>query len=132
MRTTRFTCYKSAVYKAFLHFVSQKFAVTVSLKDCALLAKLFYKNNDCAPVALQKFLTLKGIKKGVGPMTVQGLLKIIQKFEKTSSFDEQSFRGRKRIDLVVVEDVATEMQEEPSGVRIRAGHGELLEHSTSL
>ncbi|GBL94545.1 hypothetical protein AVEN_235631-1 [Araneus ventricosus] len=45
--------------------------MTVSLKDCALLVKLFYKNNDCAPVALQEFRTLKDMKKGVGPMTVQ-------------------------------------------------------------
>ena len=49
---------------AFLHFVSEKFAVTVSLKECALLIKLFYKNNDCVPVALQKFRTFKDMKKG--------------------------------------------------------------------
>ncbi|GBM00545.1 hypothetical protein AVEN_77355-1 [Araneus ventricosus] len=59
MRTTRLTCYKNTGYTAFLPFVSEKFAMTVSLKDCSLLVKLFYKNNDCAPVALQKFPTLK-------------------------------------------------------------------------
>ena len=72
---THFTCYKKADYTAFLHFVSQKLAITVSLKDCALLEKLFYKKNDCAPVDPQKFWTLKCMKKDVGPMTVQGLLK---------------------------------------------------------
>ena len=81
MRTTGFTCYKIAGYTAFLHFVSEKFAMTVSLKVCALLVKLFYKNNDCTPIALQKFRALKRMKKGVGPMTVQGLSKMIQKFE---------------------------------------------------
>ncbi|GBM66464.1 hypothetical protein AVEN_146292-1 [Araneus ventricosus] len=89
--------------------------MTVSLKDCALLIKLFHKNNDCAPVALQKFRTLKGMKKGVGPMTVQGLLKMIQKFEKTGSFAVRPGRGRKRIDSTVVEEVATAVQEESSG-----------------
>ena len=50
--------------------------MTVSLKDCVLLVKLFYKNKDCAPVALQKFRILKGMKIGVGP-TVQSQLKMI-------------------------------------------------------
>ena len=69
----------------------------VSLKDCTLLVKLFYKNNDCTPVALQRFRALKGMKKGVGPMIVQGLLEMTQKFEKTGSFDVQSGRGRKKL-----------------------------------
>ena len=38
------------------------------------------------------------MKKGVVPMTVEGLLKMIQTIEKTGSFDMQSGRGRKRID----------------------------------
>ena len=59
----------------------------VSLKDGALLIQLFYKNNDSSPVALEKFRSLKGMQKAVSPMTVQGLLKIIQKFEITGSFE---------------------------------------------
>ncbi|MBJ5486920.1 hypothetical protein JGG36_24350, partial [Salmonella enterica subsp. enterica serovar Meleagridis] len=115
MRTTHVMCYKNAGYTAFPHFASAKFAMGVALKDCALLVKLFYKNNDSAPVALQKFRTLKGMKKGVGPMTAVGLEKMIQKFEKTGSFDVQSGRGRKRLDSTVVDEVATAVQEESSG-----------------
>ena len=48
-------------------------------------------------------------------MTVQGLLKMIQKFKKASSFDMQSGRERKRIYSTVVEEVATAVQEELSG-----------------
>ena len=77
--------------------------MTVSLKDCALLVKLFYMNIDCAQVALQKFQTLKAMKKGVCTITVQVLLKMIQKFEKTGSFDVQSGRRRKRFDSSVDE-----------------------------
>ena len=77
--------------------------MTVLLKDFALFVKLYYNNNDCAPVALQKFRTLKCIKKGIGRMTVQGLFKMIQKFEKTGYFDVQSRRGEKKIDSMVVE-----------------------------
>ena len=44
-------------------------------------------------------------------MTVQVLLKIIQKFEKKVSFNVQSGRGRKRFDLVEVFDsTADEMK----------------------
>ena len=39
-------------------------------------------------------------------MTVQGLLKMIQKFEKKGSFVVQSDKGRNRIDSFVVEKVA--------------------------
>ena len=114
MHTIRFTSYKNAGYTAFLHFVSEKFDMTASLKDCALLVKLFHKNNDCTSVAQQKFRTFKCMKNGIGPMTVQGLLKMIQKFENTGSFHVQSGRGRKRIDLTVVE-VTTAVQEKSSG-----------------
>ena len=63
--------------------MSEKFAMIVSLRDFALLVKPFCKNNDCASIALQKFRTFKGMKKGVGSMAVQSLFKIIQNFEKT-------------------------------------------------
>ena len=66
-------------------------------------------------IALQKFLTLKAMKKHVGNMIAQGLLKILQKFEKTCSFDIQSGRGRKRIGSTVFEEMATALQEESSG-----------------
>ncbi|GFW66221.1 uncharacterized protein TNCV_1711201 [Trichonephila clavipes] len=69
-----------------------------------------------APIALKKFRTLKGIKKGTGLMAAQGLEKMIQKFEReeTGSFHVQSGRGRKKVNLTVVE-VATILQEESSG-----------------
>ena len=73
---------------AFLHFLFENFFMTVSLKDCALLVKLFYKNYDCTPVALQWFQTLKSMN--IGLLTVHCLLKIAPKFEKISSFDLQT------------------------------------------
>ena len=71
---TRFTSYKNAGYTAYLHLAFENFAMSILLKDSAVLVKLFYKNNDCETVALQKFrkLMLKDMKKGVGPMTEQG------------------------------------------------------------
>ena len=50
------------------------------------------------------------MKKGVGPITVQGLLKMIQKFKKIGSFHVQYGRGRKKIDSMVVEEVTTAVQ----------------------
>ena len=81
MRTTRFCVIKQRK-KAVPHFTSQTFAMGVSLQHRALLVKLYYKNDDCARVVLQKFRTLKGIKEGVGPMSVMGLKQIMQNFEK--------------------------------------------------
>ena len=48
-------------------------------------------------------------------MTVEGLLKMIQKFEKTGYLDVQSGRMTKRIDLTIVEQVVTAVQEESRG-----------------
>ena len=82
------------------------------MKDCFLLVKHLYKKNDCALATLQKLRILNGMKKGVSPVTVQGLLKMIKKFEKTGVFDVQSVRGKKRIDSTEVEEVAIAVEEE--------------------
>ncbi|GFW96243.1 uncharacterized protein TNCV_572141 [Trichonephila clavipes] len=114
MRPSPFDCYKNAGYTTFPHFTSENFAMTVSFKDRALLVNLFHKNNECSPIALQKFRTLKGMKKGIGPMTAQGLEKIIQKFEETGSFHELSGRERKKVNSTVVEEVVAEVREDSS------------------
>ncbi|GBM27934.1 hypothetical protein AVEN_146157-1 [Araneus ventricosus] len=61
--------------------------MTLSLKDRALLVKLFNKIGDCAAIALKEFRTLKGLRSGSGPMTAFGLKKMIYKFEESGSFD---------------------------------------------
>ena len=132
MHTTHFTCYKNTKYTALLHFVSEKFAITVLLKYCSLIIKLLHMNKDCAPVARQKFRSVKGMKKGVDPMTVQYMLKMIQKLNKTGSFDVQSGRGRKRFDWTIVEEVATAVQEESSGGAKPCSAEELPEHWNGL
>ncbi|GBM05075.1 hypothetical protein AVEN_210789-1 [Araneus ventricosus] len=85
--------------------------MTLSLKDRALLVKLFYKNGDCAAIALKKFRTLKGLRSDFGPMTTFSLKKIFDKFEESGSFDVKCGRARKAIASTSVEDVATAMQE---------------------
>ena len=51
------------------------------MRDRALLVKLFYKNYDCAPAALKKFWSFKGMKKGFDSMSAKNLKKMIKKFE---------------------------------------------------
>ena len=63
--TIRFICFENTGYTALIHFMSEKFAMTVSLKDCAPFVKLFYKINGRAPIALQKFRVFKGMKKAL-------------------------------------------------------------------
>ncbi|GFV74159.1 hypothetical protein TNCV_4510651 [Trichonephila clavipes] len=45
----------------------------------------------------------------------KGMKKSIQKLEETGSFHVQSVRGRKRVNSMVVEEVATAVQKESSG-----------------
>lgn len=92
-------------------FVSQQLAMGLSMKDRALLVKLFYKNGDSAVAALKKFRVLKGMKKGCGPMSAKALKSMIKKFEATGSFGVKSGRGRKAVALTSVEDVATALEE---------------------
>ncbi|GBM17996.1 hypothetical protein AVEN_238393-1 [Araneus ventricosus] len=88
--------------------------MTLTSKDRALLGKLFYKNGDCAAIALKKFLTLKGLRSGSGSMTAFGLKKMIDKFEESGSFDVKCGRGRKAIASTSVEDRATALQDASS------------------
>ena len=47
--------------------------MTPSMKDLALFVKLFYKNKDSEPVALQKLPTLRGMKNDVGLIIIEGV-----------------------------------------------------------
>ncbi|GBN33925.1 hypothetical protein AVEN_142214-1 [Araneus ventricosus] len=88
--------------------------MTLLLKDRVLLVKLFYKNGDCAVIALKKFRTLKGLRSGSGPMTAFGLRKIIDKFEESGSCEVKCGRWMKAIASTSVEDVARALQEASS------------------
>ena len=71
------------------------FIMTLTMKDRVLLLKFFYKKDECALTAIRRFRTLKSIKSG--PITTNGLRKMIAKFEETGSFDVKWGRGRKPI-----------------------------------
>ncbi|GBM11022.1 hypothetical protein AVEN_1351-1 [Araneus ventricosus] len=97
--------------------------MTTSLKDRALFMKLFYKNGDCAAIALKKYRTLKGLRSGFGPMTAFGLKKVIDKLEDSGSFHVRCGRRRKVIASTSVEDVATALQKSQAVPWERAVHG---------
>ncbi|GBM11637.1 hypothetical protein AVEN_16949-1 [Araneus ventricosus] len=78
----------------------------LSLKDRPLLVKLFYKNGDCAAVALKKFRILKSLKSGSGSMSALNLKKMFDIFEELCSFTVKCGRGRKAIASTSMEDVA--------------------------
>ena len=62
--------------------------MNLSMKDRALLLKLFYENNDCVPTALKKFKSLRGMKKkGCGSISANDLKIMIQKFEESCTFE---------------------------------------------
>ncbi|GBM56336.1 hypothetical protein AVEN_60317-1 [Araneus ventricosus] len=80
--------------------------MTLSLKDRTLLVKIFYKNCDCAAIALKKYRTLKDLRSDSVPLTAFFLKKMIDKFQESRSFHVKCGRGRKAIASTPVKDVA--------------------------
>ncbi|GFV14473.1 DUF4817 domain-containing protein [Trichonephila clavipes] len=66
----------------------------LSAPDKALLVKLFYMNEESAPIALRKFRIQKIVKSGNGPLTPAGLLKLVKRFEETGNLEDRSRAGR--------------------------------------
>lgn len=83
------------------------------MKDRALILKLCYKNGDS--VALQKFRTHKAMRKGIGPMTIMILVKMMKKLKNTGSVDVPPGRGKKICDSSLLEEIASAVQEKSSG-----------------
>ncbi|GFS81324.1 DUF4817 domain-containing protein [Trichonephila clavipes] len=79
------------------------------LPDRALIVKLFYQNDNSALVALRKFRTLEGMRKG--PLTVKNLQLMVTKFEETESLNVRSGRGRKPVSTEAIEEVALQVEE---------------------
>ncbi|GFU86465.1 uncharacterized protein TNCV_1418171 [Trichonephila clavipes] len=78
--------------------------MSLCLPDRALLVKLFYQNDNSAIVALRKFRTLKGLRKG--PLTAKNLRWMVTKFEETGSLNFCSGRGKKPVSTEAIEKVA--------------------------
>ncbi|GFW97743.1 uncharacterized protein TNCV_1425061 [Trichonephila clavipes] len=78
--------------------------------DRALLVKLFYQNDNSAIVALRKFWTLKGMRKG--PLTAINLRLMVTKFEETGSLNVRSGKGKKPVSAEAIEKVALRVEED--------------------
>ncbi|GFS70786.1 DUF4817 domain-containing protein [Trichonephila clavipes] len=66
----------------------------LSAPDKALLVKLFYMNEESATIALRKFRVQKNVKSGKGPLTPEGLLKLVKRFEETGKLEDRARAGR--------------------------------------
>ncbi|GFU51011.1 DUF4817 domain-containing protein [Trichonephila clavipes] len=86
--------------------------MSLCLPDRALLVKLFYQNDNSAIVALRKFRTLKGLRKG--PLTAKNLRLMVTKFEETGSLNVRSGRGKKPVSTEAIEKVALQVEENKS------------------
>ncbi|GFY34452.1 hypothetical protein TNCV_2821381 [Trichonephila clavipes] len=86
--------------------------MSLCLPDRALLVKLFYQNDNSAIVALRKFRTLKGLRKG--PLTAKNLQLMVTKFEKTGSLNVCSGRGNKPVSAEAIEKVVLQVEEDKS------------------
>lgn len=89
----------------------------LSLPDRALVVKLFYKNGESTTVTLRKFRTEKGLKAQKSPISLNGILNLVRRFEETGSLEDRPRSGRPalRADRVhVVESVMEDMAAETS------------------
>ncbi|GFV39803.1 DUF4817 domain-containing protein [Trichonephila clavipes] len=84
--------------------------MSLRLPDRALLVKLFHQNDNSAIVALRKFRTLKGMRKG--PLTAINFQLMVTKFEETGSLNVRSGRGRKPVSAEAIEKVALQVEED--------------------
>ncbi|GFV96488.1 uncharacterized protein TNCV_1999401 [Trichonephila clavipes] len=86
--------------------------MSLCLPDRALLVKLFYQNDNSAIVALRKFRTIKGLRKG--PLSAKNLRLMVTKFEETGSLNVRSGRGKKPVSAEAIEKVALQVEEDKS------------------
>ncbi|GFY32355.1 hypothetical protein TNCV_3558631 [Trichonephila clavipes] len=82
--------------------------MSLRLPDRSLLVKLCYQNDNSTIVALLKFRTLKGMRKG--PLTAINLQLIVTKFKETGSLNVRSGRGRKHVSAEAIEKVALQVE----------------------
>ncbi|GFW43705.1 uncharacterized protein TNCV_4770541 [Trichonephila clavipes] len=81
--------------------------MSLCLPDRALLVKfktIKYQNDNSVIVALRKFRTLKGLRKG--PFSAKNLRLMVTKFEETGSLNVRSGRGKKPVSTEAIEKVA--------------------------
>ena len=78
--------------------------MAIAKKDRALLVKLFYQNGSNSNAALRKYRQQKGLRRG--PMSINGLKKMMKKFEETGELGVAPGRGRRPIPVEVVDEVA--------------------------
>ena len=81
----------------------------LTLPERALLVKLYYMNQCNASAALREFRSRKKLRKG--PLSMNGLKKMIKKFEETGSLTIRAGRGRKPVSEDAITDVATAIVE---------------------
>ncbi|GFS57836.1 hypothetical protein TNCV_2909271 [Trichonephila clavipes] len=82
----------------------------LSASDKALLVKLFYMNEKSATIALRKFRVQKNVKSGKGPLTPEGLLKLVKRFEETGKLEDQARAGRPCLKAERAPCIAVEME----------------------
>ena len=76
----------------------------IEKRDRALLVKLFYLNGSKSSAALREYRRMKGLRRG--PMSTNGLKKMVMKFESTGDFGVAPGRGRWPIPMEFVDEVA--------------------------
>lgn len=85
----------------------------LTLPEHALLVKLYYLNKSNAAAALHEFRTQQKLRNR--PLSLNGLKKMITKYEEPGSLAIHAGRGRKSVSEEVITDVATTIVEGSQG-----------------
>ncbi|GFX92190.1 uncharacterized protein TNCV_1741101 [Trichonephila clavipes] len=84
----------------------------LTFQESTLLMKLFYQNRDSTTESLWKVRSLKRLRKG--PLSSQRLTNMIWKFEASETLEIQPKRRPKGVTAHVVDDGATQVEEDRS------------------
>ncbi|GFS97516.1 hypothetical protein NPIL_676891 [Nephila pilipes] len=76
----------------------------------SFVGEAVYLNKESATVALCKFRLQKNVKTEKRPLTVEGLTKLVQRFEKTGSLKDRVRSGRPSLRQARSARVAAEME----------------------
>ena len=100
------------------------------MQDRAFLVKCYYECDSNERHAVQRYRSVRGIRRG--PMTPQGLRKMMAKFEATGSLSVAPGRGRKPASAETEEVVALAVEEatmaSTHGTCCRTSNGRTMEY----
>ena len=104
--------------------------MVIEQRDHVLLVKLFYFNGSKSSAALREYRCMKELRRG--PMSTNGLKKMMMKFENTGDFGVAPGRGRRPIPMEVVDKVAVAVADHAEHTPNSATSAQAVSHELGI